>query len=541
MEQAAPNVSRADKEYPKGFKLFLLTVAICLTIFLISLDFSIIATAIPAITSEFHSLNDVGWYGSSYLLTTASSQLLIGKFYTIFNIKYVFLIALLVFGIGSAICGAAPNSIALILGRAIAGCGNAGLLSGALLIMAHSVPLARRPLFTSAITGGVYGVAAIAGPPLGGVFTDKISWRWCFYINLPIGAVVLLVVAVFFRTPEVPQRPKPTCFWARIKRFDPIGTVVFMPAIVCILLALQWGGTTYAWKDGKIIALFVLFGLLILAFLAVQHWAQDDATVPPRIFKLRTIWSCALYQFCLGASFFIFIYYLPIWFQAVQGVSAIESGKRTLPMLIGNMVGTTLAGVAVTIIGYYAPFMIAATVLTSIGGGLLTLLNPSASSAVWIGFQVLVGFGIGVGWQQPIVAVQAAVDMEDVPITTAILSFTQTIGGSLFVSVAQTAFSNKLVHDIHATLPDLDPGTILDNGAADLASHVPSKYLTQVLQAYSNGLVQTFVVATVMAALSIVGACFVEWRSIKSSKQGGGEARIEANTVVDEPKRTTIS
>ncbi|KAJ4150429.1 hypothetical protein LMH87_011179 [Akanthomyces muscarius] len=540
MEQPAPTVSRADKEYPKGLKLFLLTIAICLTIFLISLDFSIIATAIPAITSEFHSLNDVGWYGSSYLLTTASSQLLIGKFYTIFNIKWVFLIALFVFSIGSAICGAAPSSIALILGRAIAGCGNAGLLSGALLIMAHSVPLARRPLFT-AITGGVYGVAAIAGPPLGGVFTDKISWRWCFYINLPIGAVVLVVVAVFFRTPDVPQRPKPTSFWARIKRFDPIGTVVFMPAIVCILLALQWGGTTYAWKDGKIIALFVLFGVLILAFLAVQRWAQDDATVPPRVFRLRTIWSCALYQFSLGASFFIFIYYLPVWFQAVQGVSAIESGKRTLPMLIGNMVGTTLAGVAVTVIGYYAPFMIAATALTSIGGGLLTLLNPSVSSAVWIGFQALVGFGIGIGWQQPIVAVQAAVDMEDVPITTAILSFTQTIGGSLFVSVAQTAFSNKLVQELHATLPDLDPATILDNGAADLASHVPSKYLTQVVQAYSNGLVQTFIVATVMAALSIVGACFVEWRTIKSSKQGGTEAGIEATTMVNEPKRTAIN
>ncbi|OAA51164.1 Major facilitator superfamily domain, general substrate transporter [Beauveria brongniartii RCEF 3172] len=463
---------------------------------------------------------------AAYLLTTASSQLLVGKFYAFFNIKWVFLIALFMFGIGSAICGAAPNSIALILGRAIAGCGNAGLLSGALLIMAHSVPLARCSLFT-AITGGVYGVAAIAGPPLGCVFTDKLSWRWCFYINIPIGAIVLLVVAVFSRTPHVPQRPKPTSFWARIKRFDPIGTVVFMPAIVCILLALQWGGTTYAWKNGKDIALFVLFGVLILAFPVVQRWAQDNATVPPRIFKLRTIWSCAQYQFSLG--------------QAVQGVSAIESGKRTLPMLIGNMVGTTIAGVAVTIIGYYAPFMIAETVLTSIGGGLLTLLDPSVSSAVWIGFQALVGFGIGVGRQQPIVAVQAAVDIKDVPITTAIISFAQTIRDSLFVIVAQTAFSNKLVQDIHATLPDWDPATIMANGAADLASHIPSKYLTQVIHAYSNGLVQTFIVATAMATLSIVGACFVECRTIKSGKQGGTEAEMEATTMVDDPIRTNIN
>lgn len=291
-----------------------------------------------------------------------------------------------------------------------------------------------------------------------------------------------------------------------------------MPAIICLLLALQWGGSTYAWNDGRVIALLVLFGVVIVAFLVVQRWMADDATVPPRVFKIRTIWSCALYQFSLGASFFIFIYYVPIWFQAVQGVSAIESGKRTLPMLIGNMVGTTLAGVAVTIIGYYAPFMIVATVLTSVGGGLLTLFSPAISSAAWIGYQALVGFGIGVGWQQPIVAVQAAVDMEDVPITTAILSFTQTMGGSVFVSVAQAAFSNKLVHELHAKMPDLDPALILDNGAADLSNHVPSQYLSSVIQAYSDSLVQTFIVAVVMAALSIVGACFVEWKNIKTKK-----------------------
>ncbi|CEJ82418.1 hypothetical protein VHEMI02484 [[Torrubiella] hemipterigena] len=518
MEKTTTDSVDNNKEYRKGQKLILISVAICCTIFLISLDFSIIATAIPAITSEFSSLNDVGWYGSAYLLTTVSSQLLVGKFYTIFSIKWVFLISLLIFCIGSAICGAAPNSVALILGRAIAGCGNAGLLSGALLIMAHSVPLALRPLFT-AITGGLYGVAAIAGPPLGGVFTDRISWRWCFYINLPIGAIVFLVVASVFRSPPTPHRPKPTSSWDRIKPFDPVGTILFMPAIVCLLLALQWGGSTYPWEDARVISLFVLSGVLIIIFLRVQCLMGNDATVPPRIIKLRTIWSCALYQFSLGACFFIFIYYIPIWFQAVQGVSAIESGKRTLPMLIGNMVGTTMAGVAVTILGYYAPFMIIATILTSIGGGLLTHFHPTISSASWIGYQALVGFGIGVGWQQPIVAVQAAVSIDDVPITTAVLSFTQTIGGSLFVSIAQTAFSNALVRDFHTRLPDLDPASILDYGATYLARHVPGQYLSSVIEMYSDALVHCFIVATAMAALSITGGCFVEWKDINGKKE----------------------
>lgn len=263
----------------------------------------------------------------------------------------------------------------------------------------------------------------------------------------------------------------------------------------------------------------MLFGVLIIIFLCVQCWMGNDATVPPRIIKLRTIWSCALCQFSLGASFFIFIYYIPIWFQAVQGVSAIESGKRTLPMLIGNMVGTTMAGVAVTILGYYASFMIIATILTSIGAGLLTLFHPTISSASWIGYQALVGFGIGVGWQQPIVAVQAAVDINDVPITTAILSFTQTIGGSIFVSIAQTAFSNALVRDLHTGVPGLDPASILDYGAVDLANHVPGQYLRSVIEIYSDALVHCFIVATVMAALSITGACFVEWKNIKGKKE----------------------
>ncbi|KAE8405400.1 putative efflux pump antibiotic resistance protein [Aspergillus pseudonomiae] len=517
MESTTLTADHHAKEYPKGWKLTVLTWGICLTIFLISLDFSIVATAIPSITSEFHTLADVGWYGSAYLLTTASSQLLIGKFYTIYNIKWVFLTALLIFEVGSAICGAAPNSVALILGRAIAGCGNAGLLSGALLILTHSVPLHRRPLFT-AMTGGTYGIAAIAGPPLGGVFTDKLSWRWCFYINLPIGSVTFFAVALIFRPTNLPKTGDAQTGLDLVMRFDPLGTCLFMPAVICVLLAIQWGGTTYDWNNGRIIALFVVFGVLLLAFLFIQWRAQDNATVPPRIIQKRTVWSCAIYQFTLGAGFFVFVYYVPIWFQAVQGVSAIESGKRALPMLVGNIVGTTASGVVVAAIGQFAPFMILGTILTSVGGGLLTLFNPTTTTAQWIGYQVLVGVGIGVGWQQPIVAVQTVVSMEDLPTATAILSFAQTIGGSLFVSVAQTAFTNKLVRELAATVPELDSSAVLQDGASDLARHIPKQYLSAVVKAYSTGLTNAFLVGTVLVVLSVVGSAFVEWKSTKGQK-----------------------
>lgn len=173
------------QEYPGGFKLALISLALCLSVLLVALDNSIIATAIPKITDDFHSLQDVGWYGAAYMLTTASLQLLFGKFYSFFSIKWVYLGAIGVFELGSLVCGVAPNSTALIIGRAIAGVGSAGIFSEALIILAYSVPLAKRPIFTG-LVGSMYGISSVAGPLLGGAFTDHVTWRWCFYINLPI-------------------------------------------------------------------------------------------------------------------------------------------------------------------------------------------------------------------------------------------------------------------------------------------------------------------------------------------------------------------
>jgi hypothetical protein len=172
-------------EYPKGLKLGLISLALCLSVFLMALDNSIIATAIPKITDQFHSLGDVGWYGSSYLLTTAALQLLFGKFYSYFSVKWTYLVAIGIFELGSLICGVANSSLTLIIGRAVAGLGSAGIFSGALIILAYSVPLEQRPMYSGFI-GSMYGIASVSGPLLGGVFTDKATWRWCFYINLPI-------------------------------------------------------------------------------------------------------------------------------------------------------------------------------------------------------------------------------------------------------------------------------------------------------------------------------------------------------------------
>ncbi|KAL9035612.1 MAG: hypothetical protein Q9214_006498, partial [Letrouitia sp. 1 TL-2023] len=254
-----------------------------------------------------------------------------GKAYSFLPIKSVFLIAIALFEIGSLICGAAPDSPTLIIGRAIAGIGSAGIFSGALIIIAHSVALEKRPVYTG-LMGAMYGVASVAGPLLGGVFTDKVSWRWCFYINLPIGAVAVAVIIFFFKSPR--NEEAASLSWKeRILQLDLLGTFFFIPAIVAMLLALQWGGLTYAWSSPRIIGLFVAFGVCIIAFIGIQFWKPEIATISPRLVAKRSVWAGGSYIFFLGAGFFLLLYYIPIWFQAVKGVSAFQSGIDNIALV----------------------------------------------------------------------------------------------------------------------------------------------------------------------------------------------------------------
>ena len=256
-----------DSKYPGGGKLAVLTFGLCMATFVVALDNTIIATAIPKITTVFDSLNDVGWYGSSYLLTTTSLQPSFGKVYTYFNIKWTYLSALLIFELGSIICAAAKNSVMLIVGRSIAGAGAAALFSGGMTIVGYSVALRKRALYISLLSS-MFGISSVVGPLLGGVLTDKASWRWCFWINLPFGGVALFTVFFFFKNPERPHTGM--TFREKISQIDLGGAFLLICGIVCLLLALQWGGTTYPWHDSKIWGCILGFGLIIACFIALQ-------------------------------------------------------------------------------------------------------------------------------------------------------------------------------------------------------------------------------------------------------------------------------
>ncbi|KAF8173806.1 major facilitator superfamily protein [Mycena galopus ATCC 62051] len=501
-------------EYPQGLKLFLITLALCLSVFLVALDNTIIATAIPKITDQFQSLDDVGWYGSAYLLTTAAFQLLFGRFYSFLSIKWVYVSAIVIFELGSLICGVAPSSTVLIVGRAIAGLGSAGIFSGALIIVANTVPLGSRPMYTGLI-GAMYGIASVAGPLMGGIFTDKVSWRWCFYINLPIGGVTLFVIVLFFTAPGASRAKQTMSLTERINQFDPFGTIIFVPSVICLLLALQWGGSKYPWSDGRIIALFVLFAVFISVFIGIQIWKQETATVPPRIVKNRSIAAGMWYALCLGSSFFILVYFLPIWFQAIKGVSAVKSGIDNLPMILSLVISSLIAGGIITAIGYYTPFMILSSVLMGVGSGLISTFGVNTGHAHWIGFQIIYGLGVGFGMQQPVMAAQTVLSLQDIPTGTSLIMFFQTLGGALFVSVAQNVFTNKLKDGLASQVPGLNPAIVLSAGATSLRDAVDAQYLPAVISAYNDALVSGFYVSVAMACLSLSGALAIEWKSVK--------------------------
>ena len=519
VEEEKAEQDEDEIEYPSGLKLAIVSASLCLAVFLMALDNTIIATAIPKITDQFQSLDDVGWYASSYLLTTCALQLFFGKLYTFYSIKWTFLVSIGIFEVGSAVCGAAPSSIALIVGRAVAGIGSAGLFCGALVIIAHTVPMAKRPVYTG-IIGAMYGIASVAGPLLGGAFTDGPGWRWCFYINLPLGAITVLVIFFFFKSP-VRKAEKKVPFMLRVKQLDLAGTGLFIIDVVVLLLALQWGGSTYAWGNWRIILLFCVFGVVTIAFLGLQWYMGDNATIPFRIILQRSVASACTFAFLLGSAFFILIYWVPIWFQAVKGVSALKSGIYCLPMVLALVIANAITGAGTSVVGYYNPFYYASVVLSCIGAGLLTTWKVDTSSGYWIGYQIVYGFGVGFGMQQAIITVQAVLPLRDVPVGTAMAAFFMNFGGSLFVSAAQNVFNNRLISELPKYTQGVDPSIVMHVGATEIKRVVDPTQIEGVLIAYNASLTQTWYIAVAMCCLTAIPAAFVEWKSVKGLKPGG--------------------
>ncbi|KAK3318185.1 major facilitator superfamily domain-containing protein [Apodospora peruviana] len=513
------------QEYPSGFSLFFICFGLFLGVLCTGLDRLIIATAIPKIAAEFDSLPDIGWYGSAYLLTGCSFQLMFGKLFAEFSIKWLFLGMLGVFEVGSILCAAAPNSPVLIVGRAVAGLGAVGVLTGALIILTHTVPLHNRPKVTSAI-GSSIGIAQIIAPTIGGAFADYVTWRWCFWLNLPLGGVTFLVVVFLVHLPASATRSRsassPRTARQVLGKLDLPGTIFLLPAIISLLLALQWGGSIYPWSNWRVILTLTIFGVAILIWGFIQYRRGDDATVPVRIIKMRSMATAAWFSFALFGMLFPLIQFIPLWFQAVLDTSANQSGVNFLAITVPLSVVAIISGFMTSKIGYYVPQMITSTVFMSVAAGLITRFGVDTTQGYWIGSLVLLGIGAGIGGQQSLMVPQTVLFGGDIAIGTSLVIFAQTLSGTVWLSVANNVFQDHLVHELAIRAPAADPQVVLSTGGSAVAESIRKIYpelVDQIVASYSDALKQVWLISVVLACLSVFGSVLQEWVSVKKDKE----------------------
>ncbi|KAH8880877.1 putative MFS transporter [Thozetella sp. PMI_491] len=492
------------------FARTIIVMSLMLAVFLVSRTSSIVGTAIPVITTEFNSMADAGWYGSAFFLTLATFVSAWGKAYKYFSLRAVYILAIVIFEIGSLVCALSPSSMALIIGRAVQGMGAAGLAGGGYTIASFIVPPHVQPAVIG-LMGSVFTVASIAGPLLGGVFTSNLTWRWCFYINLPIGGVTIVCILLFFRTPAQAKSDQNTPIREVLESFDPVGLVLMFAGVLCFFLAMQWGGVAKPWNSADVIGLLVGC-ILLLALFAVNEWYRGDrALVVFRLLRYRPIGACSGFIFFLNAGNIALQYNLPIYFQAIQGDSPVQSGIKMIPSILSTALATLVSSVAIGKLNIFQPFLLAAGAIATLGVGMIYTFNLDAGIGPIIGYQILYGVGTGLGVQTPNLVATVTSAPEDVSIAVATVSFFMFLAGAWGVAASDAILNNLLLQKLPSYVPGIEPLAVLTAGAAGIKDLYHGEALRGVQQAYLDGLHGGWALGIASFGVTVLWALVPQW------------------------------
>ncbi|WP_408996164.1 MDR family MFS transporter, partial [Streptomyces caniscabiei] len=483
--------------------------ALLLGMLLAALDQTIVSTALPTIVSDLGGLEHLSWVVTAYMLAATAATPLWGKLGDQYGRKRLFQTAIVIFLIGSALCGAAQDMPQLIGFRALQGLGGGGLMVLSMAIVGDLVPPRERGRYQG-LFGAVFGATSVLGPLLGGLFTEHLSWRWVFYVNLPVGAVALVVIAAVLRIPRRAERHV----------IDYLGTFLIASVATCLVLVASLGGTTWDWDSPQIIGLAVLAVALVVAFVAVERRAAEPV-LPLKLFRVRTFTLSAVISFVVGFAMFGAMTYLPTFLQVVRGVSPTMSGVHMLPMVFGLLLSSTVSGQIVSRTGRWKVFPLAGTAVTTLGLLLLHQLDADSGDGEMSAYLFVFGAGLGLVMQVLVLIVQNAVSYEDLGVATSGATFFRSIGASFGVAVFGTVFAGHLGDKLTdaldgATLPS---GVTVEGLKADPReiADLPAALRPPVLDAYASSITDVFVYAAPVALLGFVLAWFLREDRLRAS------------------------